>query len=304
MFTRKNTLISLAVVAFLAGCGGGGSGGSPAASTPASAAGSGSAGSGSAGIAATSDAKFADTMVLASDQVAGIYNGQPMGIGYTNYTSTDPTVNAAYGNTSYGAFGMDKGTNAPIVGFGYRLGFNGTNGTCTAGSKTGRIGFELKDQAGAAEQKVLQVMVDNITVTEAADCSYTVTQGAGSKVYVYAKNAAGQTANGSAAAPANVVSLTPSGDGSSSFLMLNVNAAVGAAKAAATGTAAATLGSVATFTSGQAKPFESSMTLSTVKMTRADGTTPLAGKAISVTNSGVAGIADGGGVPLGHIQVE
>lgn len=244
-------------------------------------------------------------MVLASDQVAGTYGGQVMGIGYTNYTSTDPTVNAAFGNPSYGAFGMDKGTDAPIVSFGYRLGFNGTNGACTAESKTGRIGFELKDQAGAAEQKVLQVMVDNVTIAEAADCSYTVSQGAGSKVYVYAKNAAGQTGNGSAAAPAGIVTLTPAGDGgASSYLTLNVDAAVKAAKAAATGTAASALGSVATFTSGQAKPFESSMTLSTVKMTRADGTTALAGKPITVTNSGVAGIADGGGVPLGHIQVE
>src|SRR3569623_79115 len=298
MFTRKNALISLAVVAFLAGCGGGGDSGSPAPNTNA-------AGGGNGGTA-SSDQKFADTMVLVNDQVAGTSNTQVMGLGYNNYTSTDPAVNAEYGNPSYGILGVYKGTSAPITTFGYRLVFNGTgtNGACTPGSKIGRIGFELKDQAGAAEQKDLQVMIDKVTIAEAADCSFTVSQDATSKVYVYAKNAAGQTGNGSATAPAGVVTVAPSNDGAGgSYLLLNVDAAVGAAKAAATGTNASVLGSVVTFTSGETKPFESSMTISNVNMTRADGTTKLAGKAITVNNSGVAGIADGGGVPLGHIQV-
>src|SRR3569833_953235 len=113
MFTRKNTLISLAVVAFLAGCGGGGGDSTPAAGSSTTSSTTTSTGSNGA-IAATSDAKFADTMVLASDQVAGTYGGQVIGIGYTNYTSTDPTVKTTKNKPSNSANNKDKSTDAPI----------------------------------------------------------------------------------------------------------------------------------------------------------------------------------------------
>ena len=301
MFTRKNTLISVAVLALLAGCGGGG-GDSPSTSGGGSTNTSTGTGTGTNAPAATTDQKLANTMVLANDHVAGVYGGQATAIGYANYTSNTPGVNQAFGNAGYGAFGMDKGTNAPIKGFGYRVRFAGTDGVCTAESRTGRIAYELKDQSTVAQGKVLQMMIDKVTINKLADCSFTVSQAADSRVYVYAKNAAGQAGNGSAVAPANAVTLTPSGDGESSYLMVDVDAIVGAAKSAATGTNAQALASAAGFTSGETVPFESALTISTVNMTRQAGAA-LAGKAITVTNSGVAGVADGGGVAKGYIQV-
>jgi hypothetical protein len=309
MFTRKNALISLAVAAFLAGCGGGGGddGTTASTSTPTTTTTTTTTGTGS--IAPTTDAKLAGTLALAGDQVVFKNNTENIGIGYTDFTSNTPRpANAEFGANTYGAFGFAKGTNAPLQAFGYRMKYTAPASGTVADSKTGRVVFELQDQATSETPgEVLQIMVDKVTIAVSATGVLSASQAADSKVYVYAKNAAGQEASASATAPAGLVTVATEapagGDPFSRDLMLNIDAAVGAVKTGATGTNASVLGSVKDFRSGTAAPFEIALTLSNVNMTRNDETTSLAGKAITVKNSGVAGVASGGGIPKGYVQV-
>lgn len=294
MFTRKNTLISLAVVAFLAGCGGGGDGGTPAPSgtnSPAS-----STSNPPVSTAPTTDTKLASSIVLENNyMVFQSGSNNYIQIGYKDFNSNTPRDAA----TNYGAYGFAKGTNAPIQGIGYQV---AVDAPPAADSRPGRVAFELQDQAGVTPQEVLRIEIDKITSAVDANGNLTVTVPADAKVYVYASSAAGK-ATVSAPASGSMVSVVD--ENGAKALMFNVDAAVSAAVNAATGANKTVMSSVKNFGSGMAKPFEVTLLFSNLNMKLTDGTA-LTGKAgnkgITVDGSGLPGVLGGGAT--GYVQVD
>jgi hypothetical protein len=284
MFKDKNALISLAVAVVLAGCGGGGGGGTPTtASTTTTTT--------TSTTATTPPVTTEPTVVVDESLMTGFFalvGNQVMfdGIAIT----TDQFANASA--TPKGAYGFAKGTNAPLQTFGLRLRPEGMD--IDAGqSKTARLALELKDRASGGLQ-TLQVMIDKVTISVSATSQVTVTVPADAKLYLYAKNSAGQSANVTAAnLSADMVKLTAiTGDTTSHGFTLDLDAAVTAALGAAQGDTAklAVVNGLKDF----AGEFDMNVTLSNVAIQKSDAT-PLVGAAITVTGSGQPAV-NGAGV--------
>jgi hypothetical protein len=300
MFKQKNALISLAVVSLLAACGGGGgdddNGGT---SNP------------PPGQAATVDAKLAGTAVLSQDFVLFERADAPFPIGYVDFTSTtprvdDPATPENEGATGYGAYGFARGEAAPLEAFGYRLSFTPTTAG-VAETKTGRIAFEIQDQASVTQREVLRIEIDKITTSVDAAGVLTVDVADDAKVYVHATNSAGQKATVDAPAlDALVKQSAVAGNPGAIDLLLDVDGAVVTALAAAVGSGSdlAVLNSVKDFAGGVDAPMEVALTISNLAMTLESNTaTALVGKTITVDGSGLPGVT-GGGVAKGYLQVE
>lgn len=279
MFKRKNLLVAVAVSALLAACGGGSD--SPAST---SAGGSSSTASGNTAAAASAlrgslknigDNIEFSTVSITTDQLA--QNGTP-GSEFPN-----------------GVGPFNGGTNAPWSKFGFRVQPQNMGGTAAQTTKAS-FAIDLAEKAGtggigAGEQaEALQVLVDNVNVTANADGSFSLADTTGSKVYIYFKPATGTAVNASAAAN-GLVSVTPdANDPTAAWLTLDLDTALGRAIAASTGANATTL--------AKAKDMSGTFTfkavVSNVGLTKSDGTTPLTGTPISVTNAGQTTAAGGG----------
>ncbi|MDQ9169238.1 hypothetical protein Q8A64_02320 [Oxalobacteraceae bacterium R-40] len=302
MFKYKNAMISMAVVAMLAACGGGGGGGDDDSSAGGGGTNNPPAGGGTGVVAPTTDQKLAGDF-----SVANVLAG-PVVIGVDDFISKEPRTGAD--NTGgYGIYGVDPtaATDAPLDTIGLRLAYD--NSATAETTSRGRIAFELKDQA-TTEQEVLQIMIDQVDVTVtpgAGDAPDTVSFAVPStaKMYVYAKNSAGQEANVSLAADDALVidaQSTPTVGGDLvTDVSLDVNAAVLAAKGAASGQALSVINSIRNFSAPKETPFEVSLSYSNLSIVR--GADPVTVPAVSVTKSGVAGVANGGGL-TGYSQFE
>jgi hypothetical protein len=301
MFKPKNTLISLAVVALLAACGGGGGDDNPNAGGSSDGNGNGNpTAPGGQTFESTADAKLASGFE-SNNQVL---IGNNSSTGYAKFASTDFSDNTARPATdpfpgSYGLYAQERTTNAPLKSFGYDFRLSGTS---AAENGTGRVAFELKDQA-TAQQEVLRILVDKVNYTVAtagAGFTPTVTIPADAKVYVFAQNAAGQKASVNVAAASDLVTVIPTpgsavaGDYS---IVLNVDKAVAAAAAGAGGQDQTVLQGVKDFRATKTEPFAVTMSLSNVSMASvsATGSAPLVVADLGVDNTKVAGIKDGAG---------
>jgi hypothetical protein len=272
----------------LAACGGGGGGDGTLSPKP-----------GQPTIEPTVDAKLDGTLALAHDLVVFQSDPAPVQVSYTAFTSTEPRTDG----TGYGAYGFAKGDSAPLMGFGYRIKF-APRVLGVAQSLPGRLAFELQDQAADTAAETLRIEIDKITSSVSDTGEIAVAVASGAKVYVYAKNSAGQTATVSADATADMITQTPvAGDPGAFDMVFNVNAAVAAASAVATGTQATVLATVKDFAAPASSPFEVALTLSNVEMALGSNpATPLVGKTITVDDSGLPGVT-GGGVAKGYLQV-
>lgn len=306
MFKYKNAMISMAVVAMLAACGGGGGGGKDGSSGGgAGNGGTGGAGGGSGGaVASIEDEKFAGNMAL-SQVLLGPDGTQPLT--YEQFTSNTPRpADDPENPNGYGSYYPRSGTDAPVSTVGYRLNYAAPD--TPAAASVGRVAFELKDQAADASQEVLQILVDKVNVTaEAADVNFAVPQDA--KMYLYAKNSAGETTTVEITAPSTVVREVPiAGDPSSFGLLFDVDAAVTAAIQGTTDqTKLAVLNSIKSFSAEPAAPFATSLSFSNLNIVMGAESTPLVVEDIKVTGfDTVPGILNGGGIggeKPGYIQV-
>jgi hypothetical protein len=282
MFKDKNALISLAVAVVLAGCGGGGGGGTPV-----------TASTTTTTTATTPTTPPVTTPVVVVDEslMAGFFALVGNQIMFDDIAiTTDQFADATA--TPKGAYGFAKGTNAPLQTFGLRIRPEDM-GVDAGQSKTARLALELKDRATGGLQ-TLQVMIDKVDIAVSATSQVTVSVPASAKLYVYAKNSAGQSTNVTVSnLAADMVKLTTiSGDASSHGFTLNLDAAITAALAAAQGDTAklAVVNSLKDF----AGEFDMNVTLSNVTIKKVDGTA-LAGAAITVTGSGQPAV-NGAGV--------
>jgi predicted RNA-binding Zn ribbon-like protein len=247
---------------------------------------------------------------LSGDLVTFQSDAALISISYTDFTSNTPRVDdpATAGfdesTTGYGAYGFAKGANAPLQAMGYRINFAQTT-PGTVQSMTGRLAFELQDQASVAQREILRIEIDKITASVDINDQLTFTAAPDATVYVYAKNSAGLSATVNAPATAALIKQTAvTGDPTSTDMLLDVNAAVTAALAAASGTQAAVLNTVKDFAAGVEAPFEVALTLSNVNMVLGSNTaTALVGKTITVDGSGLPGVT-GGGIAKGYLQVQ
>jgi hypothetical protein len=295
MFKQKNILISLAVAALVAACGGGGS--DPV--TPPAQQNSNNpppGGTDNTSTAPTADAKLASQVVLqnmvfkkSNTDFIQIAYSSPDRFDFHSSTPRDATVNPPTDASSYGAFGFAQGTNAPLQAVGYQISIDTP---ATADSKTGRVAFELQDQAGVTPQEILRIEIDKIISAVDANGGLTVTVPSDAKVYVFAKGAAGQATVSAPATAAMVSVIDAKVDETNSVksLVFNVDEAVGAAVTAATGTDKTVMSSVKDFGSGVQKPFEVTLLFSNLDITL---TPPATGTATALT-----GKDDGKGITV------
>jgi hypothetical protein len=289
MFNQKNALISLAVALLISACGGGGGSDAPApaATTPPPAAGNPGTGNPGADNTATADPKLASQVVLGGDLVVFKNGASFIQIAYSDFHSNTPrdaAVTPPTDASSYGAYGFARGTNAPLQAVGYQISIDTP---ATADSKTGRVAFELQDQADVTPQEILRIEIDKITTAVDANGTLTVTVPSDAKVHVFAKGAAGQ-ATVSAPATAAMVSVIDANGAKN--LVFNVDEAVGAAVAVATGADQTVMSSVVNFGSGVQKPFEVTLLFSNLDITL---TPPATGTATALT-----GKDDGKGIAV------
>lgn len=300
MFKPKNALISLAVVALLAACGGGGGGndddnGNPNNNPPPT-----TQQPGDQSAAATADTQWtAGTFNLSGPGV--VIGTSETAVQQRDYTAFTSTTDRGDG-TGYGLYGQDAGENAPIEKFGLSFSFApATPGT--ASTSVGRIAFEMADQvaSGATDPtNALRILVDNVTYAVDAGNNVTVTLGAESKVYVYAKNGTGSATVSTTATDLVSVVQNPGGDDTTRFaIVLDVDKAVTDALAATTAgsTENQVLESVKTFEGTAASPLKTSIVYSNLNVDNAGA--DLAGPTISFPS--VAGVRDGSGVS-GFVQ--
>jgi hypothetical protein len=305
MFKYKNAMISMAVVAMLAACGGGGGGGkSTGGSSDGGGGNGGPVGGGSGGVVSLEDQKFAGNMTLG--QVLLGPDGT-QALSYEQYTSNTPRAADHPENPNgYGSYYPRSGTNAPLATVGYRLNYAAPD--TPAAESVGRVAFELKDQATGAGQEVLQILVDKLNVSAAAtDVNFAVSQDA--KMYLYAKNSAGDTTTVEITAPSTVVREVPiAGDPSSFGLLFDVEAAVSAAIQGTSDPAKlAVLNSIKSFSAEPAAPFATSLSFSNLNIVRGAESAPVVVGDIKVTGfDTVPGILNGGGIgdaTPGYIQI-
>lgn len=300
MFKYKNAMISMAVVAMLAACGGGGGGGDDATNPPAGG-GTGGTGGGDGGTAVVSDADLSNALALGA---AGVLI--PQGTGFVGQTYPAFNSNTDRGDgTSYGLFGYEAGTNAPIASFAISVDPIPDDVTATADdTKTGSVAFQMQDQASVANGQILKILVSQVSTTVTAAGAMTVDVADDATLTVYAKNEAGEVATVTVPATDalfSVTAVTPpefSPEGDTEYrVVLDVDAAVAAAKAGAAGTDAGVLNDIAQFNSGAAVPFEVAFTMTNANI--ATGAEGEQGKDIAIDNRTVSGQ---GGIN-GYIQV-
>jgi hypothetical protein len=288
MFKHKNVMISLAVAALLAACGGGSDSSTPAAATATPAATTPAATTPAATTpaattpAATTPVVTVDNTMMSGDlQLASselLINGQQLP--YSAFVDAGATSNGLYGFQTLSTFGLRvKPENFKV--------------SPTDETKTVRLGFELLDKSATPGSKeTLQIIIDKVTVTYvAATGDLSVSIPAGAKMYAYAKNVAG-TANATVSTvPASLVSLTAiPGDTTSKALTLDVAGAITAAKTAAAANAA-----VFNAVNDYTDRLTLNMTISNIALKSA-ATPPVAlaaGKDITVTGSGQPSILNG-----------
>lgn len=311
MFKSKNVFISLAVVTLLAACGGGGGDDStinPAAATPGDTTTPATTPPATTPPATTPPAttppattppattppattapeqKLASTLTLAEAGILFPQGTDIIAISYPDFNSQ--TLRTGPDNTGgYGSYTVSEGTNSPLKSIGVRIP-NLDPATATAGVETGRLAFELQDQASVgAAREILRIEIDRVTTTVSDTGEVSVALASDARAHVYARNSAGQEVATVVSVAATTAMLTSVNTAGATDITLNVDEIVGAAADAATTSAAdkAVLDSVATFNSGTsvATPFEVSLTLASANLAANGGTAPLTGKAITVGN--------------------
>ena len=273
MFTRKNTLISVAVLALLAGCGGGGSDSSTTSNA------------GTAPTARTTNTTptvdnsvMAGTLVLSADP--SIEFGGEGKVYYEQFTNADGTLPNGVGP-------FVAGTSAPIPSFGLRV----ISDSLTAGQpkKTARFALDLTETTASAAAgetpEVLQLLIDQVDLTVTADAGGTsrlsVAIPTTAKLYVRAVSKAGRVANVNVGNLAgDLIRLTDEGDaGASSGFTLNLDAAIERAITVAQGDALTALNDVKNFSG----VFDTKAVLSNVTMTYKGA--PLPSQTVTVTSS-------------------
>jgi hypothetical protein len=302
MFKYKNAMISMAVVAMLAACGGGGGGGGN--DNP----GGGNNPPAGDGTTVVSDADLNNALTLES---AGILVPQGTGYAPQSYDGFNSNVARGAGDPNaggYGLYGYDGGvgTGAPIEAFAIRVDpipDDLATAPTADDTKTGSVAFQLQDQASVANGQILRILISQVstTVTPAGVLSVDVLDGA--KLTVYAKNEAGTESTVTVDATDalfTAVAATPevgSPAGDTSYdIVLNVAAAVAAAKAAPDANAAV-FNSIEQFRSGRTVPFETVFTMTNANI--ATGATGEQGKDILIGTRSVSGQ---GGIN-GYVQV-
>lgn len=291
MFKYKNAMISMAVVAMLAACGGGGGGSND--DTP-----NNPPAGGSDNTVALTDADLTNPVTLAPLGVLITQGETSVDQTYTGFNSTTPRDDGS----GYGLFGYAPGVDdSPIESFAIRVDPLPADVTLAADdTKTGRIAFQMNDQASVANGQTLSILIDSVSTTVTPAGVLSISVPAGSNLTVYAENEAGNkvTRTVPAADVAGLITVTAVGGGSEEYnIVLNVDAAVAAAKVGAATADAAVLASIAEFNSGAAVPFEVAFTMTNANIVT--GATGDQGKVITVGDRTVA--AQGG--INGYIQV-
>jgi subtilase-type serine protease len=289
MFKHKNVLISLAVAALLAACGGGSDSTpaattaatttattTPAATTPAATTPAATTPPVTTPVVTVDNTMMSGDLQLASSEL--LVNGQQLP--YSAFVDQGATSNGLFGFQTLSTFGLRvKPENFKV--------------SPTDETKTVRLGFELLDKSATPGSKeTLQIIIDKVTVSVSATTGeLSVSVPADAKMYAYAKNVAG-TANATVTAvPPGLVSLTAiPGDPSSKSLTLDVAGAITAAKTASAANAA-----VFNAVNDYTDRLTLNMTISNIALKSA-ATPPVAlaaGKDIAVTGSGQPSILNG-----------
>jgi hypothetical protein len=279
MLMKKNALISIAMVLALAACGGGSDGGDPPQTTNPPAGGNPPPG-GDNPPSNVDDTVMEGHLMLVGDQV--LFNG--IGITLEQFAN--------------GAYGFAKGTYFPLETFGLRL--MPTEMTVPDGqSQRARVAVELVDSA-ADGQQAAQMMIDEVDMEVDAAGAWTVSIPPTATLYVFARDAAGQTANIAVTnLPADLINLTAiDGDSTSNGFTIDLDRAFEQVVAGAPAEDQAVFNSVIGFTGD----FNMRTTVSNVEIRSQSGDAPLTGASITVTGSGQPAVT-GAGVQ-GVLQVE
>ncbi len=214
MFKRKNVLVAAAVSVLLAACGGG-------SDSPAVTAGTGGTGTGSGGGDGATTGTFAGVYTLAGDQI--LFAPSP-----------DQAVTLANLNTTIGPFA--NGVNSPVAQTGFRLSTPELpNGTAAGVTQNARFAVSFVEQAASAAAtgdapEALQVVVP-LTFTTTATGNATVAPTANGQAFIYFKPKAGAAMNVAVSAADLIKTVAVTGDTTSSFLSLDLDAAIAKAGA-------------------------------------------------------------------------
>lgn len=273
MLTKKNALISMAVVLALAACGGGGSD-SPATPSTTPPPGDTTPPGGDTPPPATGEEQtvMEGHLLLVGDQV--LFND--IGITMEQFAT--------------GAYGFAKGTNFPLQTFGLRL--MPVEMAIEAGqSQRARLAIEMIDAAAAGQQAV-QLMINEVDIAVDASGTWTISIPSTATLYAYARDAAGASANLAVTnLPADLISLTDiSGDPTSKGFTIDLDAALGEVVAGATGEQLTIFQKVVGFTGD----FTLRSTVSNVEMRSQTGNAELVGDSITVTGSGQTAVSGAG----------
>lgn len=240
MLKMKSAALSIAVILALAACGGSSDAVDPTAApgTPTSPGGDNTPPPADPGGNPTpppeppppADAVINGDMVLGANQVL--------------FNDADPATEdgilpidyPTFSDTTRGAYGIAGGTNAPIQSFGLRVYPNANMYTGGAQSENIRIGIELVEVTGG-QNRLIQMLIDKATFNISETGVLSVTVPADAQVHAVVRNAAGETATISAGGlAANTVRYVAIPDDPTSLgFTVNVDAAMSAAIAAATG---------------------------------------------------------------------
>lgn len=210
MLKMKNAAISMAVVLALAACGGGGGDAVDTGNNPPANPGGGN------NNPPAQDAQFAQgNLALAAGEV--FEDGRPLP--YTAFVNT---------TSSGGLYGITPGTNSPIRSFGLRVSQEGMAGQ----SNPVRIGIEIDDMASDARMQVLLTGVQ-LSISDAGTISVAIP--ASATAHAAVRTATNTTTSASTTSlPATAVRLEGiTGDTTSSGLIVDLEAIMGAVIAAA-----------------------------------------------------------------------